>query len=226
MRNELIKTINNAINNGTTQNVIEKLIELYEKEDEKEKSFTQALAEFQKLMPAIPKTKKVLNRDGTIRYQYASIDEIVEAVKFRLAECGFAYYIETEQTTEHVKAKCIIRHKDGGKIESSFTIPVFSGEYMSEPQKVASALTYAKRYAFCNALGIMTADEDDDNNIAVNNKDVVNIKLLEIIKKIKEAETPADIEAIKQEARAEKWTKKEIEILKSKFEEKEAEINA
>jgi hypothetical protein len=33
---------------------------------------------------------------------------------------------------------------------------------MNAQQKVASALTYAKRYAFCNALGILTTDQDDD----------------------------------------------------------------
>jgi hypothetical protein len=33
---------------------------------------------------------------------------------------------------------------------------------MNEPQRFASALTFAKRYAFCNAFGILTGDEDDN----------------------------------------------------------------
>ena len=37
---------------------------------------------------------------------------------------------------------------------------------MSAQQKVGAALTFAKRYAFCNAFGIMTGDEDNDANQA------------------------------------------------------------
>jgi hypothetical protein len=37
---------------------------------------------------------------------------------------------------------------------------------MTTPQKFASALTFAKRYAFCNVLGILTGDKDDDANTA------------------------------------------------------------
>jgi hypothetical protein len=33
---------------------------------------------------------------------------------------------------------------------------------MNEQQKYASALTFAKRYSFCNSLGILTGDEDTD----------------------------------------------------------------
>ena len=41
-------------------------------------------------------------------------------------------------------------------------MPIDKDGFMNTPQKFASALTYAKRYAFCNAFGILTADEDDD----------------------------------------------------------------
>jgi ERF superfamily. len=33
---------------------------------------------------------------------------------------------------------------------------------MSDTQHVAAALTFAKRYAFTNAFGIMTGDDDND----------------------------------------------------------------
>src|SRR3990167_3791525 len=39
---------------------------------------------------------------------------------------------------------------------------------MNAAQKVASALTYAKRYAFCNAFGILTGDADDDARLTGN----------------------------------------------------------
>ena len=38
---------------------------------------------------------------------------------------------------------------------------------MNAPQQTAATMTYAKRYAFCNAFGIMTGDEDTDAVIDV-----------------------------------------------------------
>ena len=45
-------------------------------------------------------------------------------------------------------------------------MPVDAGAYMNEAQKAASALTFAKRYSFCNAFGILTGDEDDDSVVS------------------------------------------------------------
>jgi hypothetical protein len=53
-------------------------------------------------------------------------------------------------------------HIAGHKEDTEFTAPIQADAYMSEPQKWASAMTYAKRYAFCNAFGILTGDEDTD----------------------------------------------------------------
>ena len=37
-----------------------------------------------------------------------------------------------------------------------------TGEKMNVIQQIGTAITYAKRYTFCNAFGIMTEDEDTD----------------------------------------------------------------
>jgi len=37
-----------------------------------------------------------------------------------------------------------------------------SNPLTTQPQLVAGASTFSKRYAFCNALGILTSDEDND----------------------------------------------------------------
>ena len=55
---------------------------------------------------------------------------------------------------------------------------------MSAPQKFASAMTFAKRYAFCNAFGILTSDEDVDANGSEDEKEEQRYKkLLEEIEK-------------------------------------------
>jgi hypothetical protein len=53
------------------------------------------------------------------------------------------------------------------KIESRFPIP----ETITDPQKMGSAITYAKRYNIGQLFNIMT-DEDDDGNATkqTNNK--------------------------------------------------------
>jgi hypothetical protein len=68
------------------------------------------------------------------------------------------------QTPEgKVKAICIVRHKEGHQEESVMEVPMLRQTgVMSEAQTVAATVTFAKRYAFCNAFGIMTMDDDTD----------------------------------------------------------------
>ena len=41
-------------------------------------------------------------------------------------------------------------------------VPIDKSGYMNPTQQHGSAISYAKRYALCDAFGILTADEDDD----------------------------------------------------------------
>jgi len=56
----------------------------------------------------------------------------------------------------------IVHHDAGHEEESSFSVPIDTESFMNAPQKVGSARTFAMRYAYCNAFGILTSDEDDD----------------------------------------------------------------
>ncbi len=126
-------------------------------------AFIQAMSDFQKKCPVIEKKKKVMNKDGTtIRYKYAPIDSIVEQIQKPLGESGLAYTWTVKNETGKITATCKVTHIEGHSEESSFEIPIDSEGYMTAPQKVASALTFAKRYSLCNALGISTGDEDTD----------------------------------------------------------------
>lgn len=133
------------------------------KEEAAREEFFNALSNFQAACPEIPKTKIVMNKDGkTVRYKYAPLDTIIAAVKTPLKENGFSYTVKTEQDNGNVTAICRLHHIAGHTEETQLTVPIDKGSYMSAPQQIAAALTYAKRYAFCDATGIMTADEDND----------------------------------------------------------------
>ena len=124
-----------------------------------------ALARFQKQCPIIGKSMTVRNKPekgGGVRYKYAPLDVIIGEVKNVLEANGFSYTLATEQTADSVTAICNAHHIAGHTESARLTVPIDHEAYMTEPQKVASALTYASRYAFRNVFGIMTGDEDDD----------------------------------------------------------------
>lgn len=129
-------------------------------------AYYSALAAFQRECPPVQKSKTVLDKYGKLRYRYAPLEEIVRQVGPLISAHGFSYTLDTEQTGPpnlQLTAICRTHHVGGHSEETRLQVPI-SGEYMSAQQLVGSARTYASRYAFCNAWGIMTADEDDDGN--------------------------------------------------------------
>ncbi len=133
--------------------------------------FDKAMAGFQGECPVIKKTKKVMNKDGkSVRYVYAPIDSIVEQVKDMLAKYGLSYTIKVRNNGKEMTVVCRVTHKAGHSEDSEFEVPLSSEEYMSDVQKFGARSTFAKRYAFCNAFGIMTGDDDDDAQSTIGEK--------------------------------------------------------
>jgi hypothetical protein len=168
-----------AIDKGLPVETMEKLLSMQERweKTQAQKEFVRAMSDFQEKCPVIKKTKKVLNKDGrTVRYQYAPLDSIVEQIKKPLKECGVSYRWETKNEDKNIKAICTVTHVLGHSESSEFAVPIDTEGYMTEPQKYASALTFAKRYSLCNALGISTGDEDTDAVDVGKEKDVKSVK--------------------------------------------------
>jgi hypothetical protein len=121
---------------------------------------------------------------------YAPLDTIVTQVRPILAKYGLSYAIETAQDANTITAICKVTHTMGHTEQSSFTVPVDKEGYMTAPQKIASALTYAKRYAFTNVLGILTGDEDTDATDVKKDKEPPSVKA-RIVFLLRELGTPA-----------------------------------
>lgn len=162
-------SVSNFINQAIAQNLpvetMERLFALRKevKAEAAKEAFVQALGGFQQSCPVIQKTRNVMNKDGrTIRYSFAPIDSIVTQIKAPLKKHNLSYRWEVDTKDGKVTARCIITHALGHSESSSFEVPVDTEGYMTAPQKNASALTFAKRYSLCNALGISTGDEDTD----------------------------------------------------------------
>lgn len=156
-----------AIDRQVPVETMEKLLAMRRelKAEKAKEEFDMALARFQKECPTIQKTKKVYEKNSTaVRYQYAPLDAIIEQTKDLLAKHGFSYSMNTIQDDKMLGVICKATHKMGHSEETKFSVPIGIESYMSDVQKYGARLTFAKRYAFCNAFGILTGDEDNDGD--------------------------------------------------------------
>lgn len=125
--------------------------------DEKTSSIVEKLAEAQKRMKN-PKLDKVNPR---FRSGYASLASILECVRPALNEQGL-FFTQSVSIEKEGRAVVTTKVKDGCTTETLDKRPI---RITGDPQKDASAETYAKRYAICTVFGIV-GDEDDDGNAA------------------------------------------------------------
>lgn len=156
-----------AIEKGASLEFLERLLDIRGRlmQEEAEKQFYEAMSEFQKECPVIVKDKIVKDKQGKERYRYADLGSIVRQVGPLIAKNGFSYTVKTVQDGNKVTSGVKASHSGGHSEISEFGVPIDKDAYMTEPQKASSAATFSKRVAFCNAFGILTGDDDDDNDI-------------------------------------------------------------
>lgn len=155
-----------AIERGLDVGSLERLMAMRKelRAEKAKEAFDEAMANFQGECPVIKKKKNGGTTDsGVVAYKYAPLEDIVDQVKPFIQKHGFSYAIKTEVTNGRVKSTCIVKHKLGHSEDSTMDVPMGTKtRVMSEPQVVAATSTFSKRYAFINAFGIMTGDDDTD----------------------------------------------------------------
>jgi hypothetical protein len=155
-----------AIEKGVDIQQLKELMDLQERWEKKEakKSFLSALSKFQTLIPILRKNKKatINSQKGNFSYNYADLGGITQSIKKPLNECGLSYRWEFEESNDKMKVTCLISHLDG-HTETTF---MEAGKDMSgaknDIQQKGSTQTYLQRYTLIGALGLSTADEDND----------------------------------------------------------------
>ena len=169
--------ISKAIDKNVSVESLERLLAMRRelKQEWAKEQYDKAMSEFQADCPIIEKTKGVKTKSGIIAYRYAPIESIVDQVKEFLQKHGFSYSTNMElieNGTTKVKVSIKVTHFAGHSETTDMTVPLGNKtDIMSQTQVVAAAQTFAKRYAFCNAFGILTGDEDNDtNSIPVSEK--------------------------------------------------------
>lgn len=165
----IAKAIEHKIDVAAMKELLEMRRQL--KAEQAKESFFNALSGFQSKCPIIAKKWEVKNREGVVIYRFAPLDEIQRVVAPFLREFGLSYRFDTElKEIDKIKFKithCIVSHVDGHSESSSFSVPIEeSSKLINGAQMHGSAGSYSKRYAFCNAFGILTGDEDNDGQDA------------------------------------------------------------
>ena len=168
MQGQAESLIAKAIDKNVSVETMEKLLAMRRELQEEwaKRRFVEAMSAFQAECPVIEKGKRVdftSKRTGSrTAYSYAPLDAIVRQVKEKIAIYGFSYTIETENTETKIVSVVKVRHVDGHAETTRFEVPIDKDAFMNSQQQYGSASTFSKRYAFCNAFGILTGDEDND----------------------------------------------------------------
>ena len=99
--------------------------------------------------------------------KYADLGTVVQALKKPLEEAELGYYFRVDtyiETSTWMVTMSVVDIKED-KVLITACFPIQS----TEPQKMGSAITYAKRYLLTTVFNVI-AEEDDDGNAAEGNK--------------------------------------------------------
>lgn len=177
-----------AVQSGASMDVLERLMNMRDrlKREQAEVAFRESMAALQADCPVIKKSREVRDKSGKVRYKYSTLDDIVRVVKPIISKHGFSYRTETNfiKDPSAIEAVVVVTHAMGHSERSTFTVPVTASEYMSEPQTFGVAQTFAQRYAFRNAFGILTGDEDTDGRPVTISEPESQAKIAEIEEKM------------------------------------------
>ena len=162
-------------------------------EDKTKTDFYKALCGFQADCPIITRDKKT--EYGNTKYDYAPFDTIVNTIKPHMKKHNLSFMVSVEphenSEIDYLILSVVIMHSSGFVAHTKYPYKPIGGGKMNESQANRSALTYAKRSALENALGLATQGEDDDANRAYAN-DINKESIDEINKLIKQKS--ADVE--------------------------------
>ena len=162
--NTILDLFKTAVEKGDTA-TLEKLIILKEQIQKEiaKAEFYKALHNFQSELQPIKRSNVVYNKDGSIRYKYASFDDIVKAIQPLLKKYGLTFHFKAEydEKNQTIAVHCIITHILGHQEVATFKAPLTPPDKIQSMQAYGSILTYAKRYSLSLALGLAT--EEDEN---------------------------------------------------------------
>jgi len=158
-----------AIENKSATEVMKDLMDLQDRWDAKQAriAFEEAMRDFQAACPPMKRTKelKMKNKStGNMMHisKYAPLPEIWETIKPYLKDCDLTARFEFESTPDEIRVGSKITHIQGHSEITWLSGPSEDSGVKNKLQARASTTSYLQRYTLIGALGITTADADDD----------------------------------------------------------------
>lgn len=122
--------------------------------------------EISKALAAAQREMKAALKDSTNPFynsRYSDIATIWDIIREPLMSREIAIVQDAVNGERGVEVTTILLHSTGQWIEfGPLCIPLTK----KDAHGIGSAITYAKRYALCAAVGIVSSDDDDDGNAA------------------------------------------------------------
>lgn len=128
-----------------------------------EKAYNQALSEFQRLCPAIPKDSHVYykkNDGSVVDYWHPSLGGLVKTVSPILGELELNLKWKTKQENGIIRVTCVLTHAMGYSEETPLEAAPDASGGKNSIQAVGSTISYLKRYTAESLLGLATEDDD------------------------------------------------------------------
>lgn len=100
--------------------------------------------------------------------RYSDISSVWEAIRSPLSTNGISALQDVVTEDGKVSVSTILLHTSGQWMEFG---PLKINLSKADAHGVGSAVSYAKRYALCAAVGVVSGDEDDDGNAAIAKKE-------------------------------------------------------
>lgn len=128
---------------------------------------SENINELAKAMSEAQKTMKPASKDAVNPYfksKYSNISAVWESIRSPLTDNGLTVWQDVITCDKTVSVSTRIVHSSGQWVEfGPLIIPLLK----LDAQVIGSATSYAKRYALCAAVGVVS-DDDDDGNLASN----------------------------------------------------------
>lgn len=158
--------IERAVEKGADVAMIEKLMELQDRNDRQigRRAFDQAMAKAKAEIPPILKNRHVKYENkggGSTDYHHEDLAEIAKTVDPILSRYGLSYRFRTAQGTNGITVTCIVSHEQGYSEETVLSGGADSSGGKNSIQAVGSTVTYLQRYTLKAALGLAAAQDDD-----------------------------------------------------------------
>jgi len=159
--NPWVGMIEKALSKDVNMETIEKFITLQRQEEDRqaERAFNAAMSKFQGLMPEISKTGFADYKNGTT-YNFDKINDICNAIRPVLIECGLSYGFKMRQEGELISVQCTVKHSLGHQEFNAVTASPDKSGAKNQIQQISSTNTYLQKLTLKAAFGISSADDD------------------------------------------------------------------